>query len=63
MNCPQCHQAIEGIRADLYWVGWCQRDIHHDCFTLHARACAACRAPNEGWLATRPMAPAGPVRT
>jgi len=60
--CPQCQQPIDGILPKTYTVGWCQRDIHQPCFALHARTCAACRNPNEGWLAQQPLASAGPVR-
>lgn len=63
MSCPQCHAPIDGITHDSYGVGWCRRDVHRACLPLHVRTCAACRAPNEGWIAQQPLADGGPVRT
>lgn len=51
MTCPHCKEAIEGIQASTYWVGWCRKEIHRACFLLHARSCQACRWHNEEVLA------------
>lgn len=58
MTCPQCKQQIDAIDAKSYWVGWCQKEIHVDCYFLHARACGKCFSPNAGWLWAQEERPA-----
>ena len=50
IQCPQCHQPIDGIQLRTYGVGWCRADIHTACLPLHVRACPACRPPNADYL-------------
>lgn len=48
--CPQCHQGIDDIRTDEYAVGWCEKDVHLECFPLHVRSCKACRPYNAEFI-------------
>lgn len=50
MNCPQCREGIISIETKGYTVGWCGKDIHLACLTLHIRGCGKCRSHNEGFL-------------
>ena len=53
MICPQCKQPIDGLHTKTYGVGWCQLDVHLDCFPLHARSCQPCRTHNAEYVAAQ----------
>lgn len=54
--CPQCKKPIEGVAVKTFGVGWCERDIHHDCLQLHIRSCAKCRPHNEAVISKQEAA-------
>jgi len=59
-HCCQCKEELDMLaniprfnpdNVGLWAVGWCRKDVHLDCFILHARGCWSCRPHNAELIA------------